>query len=230
MQDLSGNHAPVTRVSNVHSQQFALLLAALLALSSCGSGSTDSLAERCDKTYSSLTAELELAVTAYQNGTPAGDVIQKSAARIELIAFDVPVLRKDLAEAGERHRWEWPPLVVSPAILRYEARIDGTGIGVAPHEWNDIDIDQLAEQSRRLPESLAALGDVGRETFRDLKWFCNRVVAATMPPVPDDVKDNLFYAFMAREMQAKRLEIMRAIETEEELEAYQAYLASFEMR
>lgn len=197
-------------------------------VSACDSLSTDNLADRCDSLYEDLNAELTEGIIAHENGLTADDVIERFTPRIRKLTADIDSLRDDLAKGGERHHWQWPLLMRSESILKYETTLGKYPIGLSPSNWGKT-VGEVREENkgqRLLPRSLRELGQVERSSFEDLKWFCNRVVAANMAGLetPDD--PGLVVGFMGREMAAKRLDIMRAIKTDEELKAFQAYLLS----
>ena len=163
---------------------------------------------------------------------PAEQVIQRYTPRIEPIATDIPSLRKHLADGGQRYRWEWPLVVMSESILEYEIML-GNYPGMLPDMWSaeseealESDESEWLEDSPEISEPLQALAAVERQSFRDLKWFCNRVIAAEMPPISSARQDSMWFAFMALEMALNdnQLYIMRAIQTDEELRAYGARL------
>ena len=208
--------------------QAVFCTAVALLLAGCDSLSADSLASRCDEIYEDLDSELVKAIDDFEDGDSADDVVEKYTRRIEKIAKDVPSLRDDLAKGGEKHRWQWPDLVRSETILRYEQRMN---IGTLLWDPNRLDESAEAvaaelEAAKYLPDELGMLAGVERKTFQDLKWFCNRVVAAGLPPIDLSGETSLVVSFMRREMAAKELEIMRATQTMEELSAFEEYLRS----
>lgn len=110
-------------------------LAVILLATACDSTSTATLAKRCDSLYNDLSSELIDAIGAHERGKSAEEVIERFTPRIERIATDIPALRKDLADGGERHRWEWPLVVMSESILEYEM-ILGNYPGMLPDMWS----------------------------------------------------------------------------------------------
>ena len=203
-------------------------VAIFLSLFGCDSLSSSALASRCDRLYEELNHELTNAISDFEDGVSADSVIERYSPRIEKIARNVPSLRKDLARGGEKHHWQWPDLIMAESVLNYEATINEGILGWNPNRLDEPaeTLMEMAEAKKFLPEELDPLAGVERRSIRDLKWFCNRVVAANLPPVLTPEDGGLVLAFMRREMAAKSLEIMRAIETEEEMAAFTLYLAS----
>lgn len=204
------------------------LVFASCLLCACDSLSTDSLADRCDGLYEDLNAELTEAIIEHEDGLAAEGVTERYAPRIRRLAADIDSLRDDLAKGGQRHKWQWPLLMRSESILKYETTLGLYPIGLSPGNWGKT-VEEVRNENkgqRLLPRSLKDLGQVERSSFEDLKWFCNRVVAASMPALETGDDPGLVVGFMGREMAAKRLDIMRATRTDEELRAFQAYLSS----
>ena len=204
------------------------IIFATCLVSACDSLSTENLADRCDELYEDLNAELTEGIIAYENGLVAEDVIERYTPRIRRLAADIDSLRNDLAKGGQRHQWQWPLLMRSESILKYETTLGKYPIGLSPSNWGKTaeEVREENKDQKWLPRSLKDLGQVEYSSFEDLKWFCNRVVAANMPAVEARDDSGLVVGFMGREMAAKRLDIMRAIKTDEELYAFQEYLSS----
>jgi hypothetical protein len=205
-------------------------LAVIVLAAACDSTSTGSLAKRCDSLYNDLSSELIDAIGSHERGKPADEVIGRFTPRIERIATDIPALREDLADGGRRHNWAWPLVVMSESILQYEM-ILGNYPGMLPDMWSaefeeESDESEWVDDFPEISEPLQPLAAVERRSFRDLKWFCNRVIAAKMPPISSAQQNSMWFAFMALEMALNdnQLYIMRAIQTDEELLAYETYL------
>ena len=127
-------------------------------------------------------------------------------------------------------------VVMSESILHYEMML-GKYPGMLPDMWSgewseeselEPEDEGWVEDFPELPAQLQPLASVERRSFGDLKWFCNRAVAAEMPALSSSKQDSGFFAFMALEMALddNQLSIMRAIQTDEELVAYETYLRS----
>ncbi len=195
-----------------------------ITLSSCGqSTSTRGLANRCTELYEAVDSELLAATKSLEKGGNAAAVISRHSPRINKLIEDIEDLRKDLATGGERHRWEWPLLVRSETIIRYEARIGGVR-GDNISYMSDADGYPLPEDHDNrieLPPELAVLGQIGRSDLTVLGWFCNRPISALMPPVNLDHYSGMFGRLVLVEQSHANLEFFMV--TAEEMDAYFAY-------
>ena len=201
-------------------------IAIAIVLSACDQPlSTRGLAARCTQLYEDVDTQLLSATKSFLSGESAPAVLTEYSPRIEAMVRETADLRHDLAVGGERNRWEWPLVVRSEAIVRYESRVGGVK-GDIFSLVSDADGNPLPEDHDNwitLPDELAMLGQIGRSDLDSLGWFCNRPVSALMPPVSPEDFSGIDGRLTLLEQSHASFEILMAIETEEELSAYLAY-------
>lgn len=214
---LNGGSAPYhkqMRPKNPVIWRFWLVCAPLAILTSgCSELSTRELSNRCETMYLKAAEDLSRAAQSLQQGDALDAVNARYSARFDERLEAVRKLRADLARGGEKHRWPWPPRIRSKAQSRYSAMNHRITVAV----YVDSTVDYAGKP---FPISSSAIGEL-----KKLRWFYNRAVSATMKPLKKKkysertLLDRMEEGYMG----GSSLEILEAMETREELEAYTAY-------
>ncbi len=194
--------------------------------SGCGGRSTSDLIGRCDSLFDGIATELEQAIRAHDEGEGADSIIDAYRPPIEALASKAPQLREDLATGGQRHNWQWPLLMRSESVVRYEHRLGSIGQTMGHPKWFLYDEEEAGNEHAfaELPESLVPLGQIGRAELMELRWFCNRVVSAKLPALADSDLESFATRWRIKGLAGWDLEVMRAIQTDEEGEAFREYV------
>ena len=202
------------------------LLAFAAMYSGCGGASTSDLASRCDSLFDGIATELEQAARANAEGEDADSVFNSYRQPIEVLVSKAPKLREDLANGGQRHSWQWPLLMRSESVVRYEHRLGSIGQTMGHPKWFLYDEQDAGNEHAfaELPESLIPLGQIGRAELKELRWFCNRVVSAKLPELTDSDYERFTTRWRIKVLAGWDLEVMRAIQTDEEAEAFRDYV------
>jgi len=170
------------------------------------------LDNRCISLYSEVVGELETAQFTFADGKSAEAVLDMHTSNIEKLAIQAAELREDLAEAGERHQWEWPPVIRAKIIGRYDKAL--TGVATSP-----------SKAIFDIPNELVPLFTHSKSAFSELRWFCNRAISANMPEFV--LEDNAWQRLQMTEMRTNEPEILKAIKTQEELTSFNKYRAKY---
>ncbi len=197
-------------------------VALMMICAGCGGPSTSELVARCDSMFNGIASNLEDAIREIDEGEDAKSVLKSYQQPIEELASNVSKLRKDLASGGQRHDWSWPFFMRSEAVIRYEKRL-GKTMGDVQFLYEEADSGNdyaLAE----LPDSILALGQIGRTELKELRWFCNRAAWEELPKLSESSLEDFVALWRIKGQAGYDTEIMRAIQSDEEAEAFSAYL------
>lgn len=197
-----------------------------VSLAGCGGPSTGELADRCDSLFDGIAYELEQAIRAFDEGEDPASIINLYEHAIEELANTAPQLSEDLASGGRRHSWEWPLLMRSESVVRYEHRLGPIGQTMGHPKFFLYDEEDAGNQFAfaELPESLIPLGEIGRAELMELRWFCNRAVSANLPALKDSDLEGFATRWRIKGLAGWDTEVMRAIQTDEEAEAFRDYV------
>ena len=176
--------------------------------------------------FDGIATELEQAIRANDGGEDADSIIKSYSHPIEVLANKAPRLREDIATGGQRHSWQWPLLMRSESVIRYEHRLGPIGQTMGHPKWFLYDERDAGNEHAfaELPEALIPLGQIGRAELKDLRWFCNRVVSAKLPALTDSDLGEFTTRWRIMGLAGWDTEVMRAIQTEEEAETFRDYV------
>lgn len=191
-----------------------LILGFSLCLYGCDSLSTGNLSSRCNSLYWDVLNNTEDATAAINAGEDAGSIAKTYAGHLDNLTEEIAVLRDDVAKGGEKHQWEWPRQMRSRPIEKFELEF----IGLREAVFGDRKTREKWDET--LPFESEAVSQL-----HDLKWFCNRVTSANMRPLK--LNGGLYERLRNSYTEGKSLEIIKAIKTEEERDAYTKYRVKY---
>lgn len=202
------------------------LFALAAVFTGCGGASTGELVNRCDQLFNGIATELEHAIRAIDEGKDSESVINSYKRPIEELASKVSQLREDLAVGGQRHEWTWPLLMRSESVIRYEVRLGAIGQTMGGERWFLHDERDSGNEYAlaKLPELLTPLGQIGRAKLKELRWFCNRAASAELPDLSDSDLQDFTTRWRIKGLAGHDTEVMRALQTDEEADAFRDYV------